>query len=101
MTSPFISVSLVTVTATFLDDTGSPADPTTITLKYKAGTADTVTVVYPDSPLTRLSEGVYQAELDTTGFDGPGLQQWTVQFTGTGTVQAIAVATFPVIPAAL
>lgn len=101
MTTPYMSGSLVTSTATFLDDTGTPADPDTITLKYKAGTAGTVTAVYPDDPVTRVSEGIYQAELDSTGFTGPGLQQWTVEWIGTGTVQAIAVATFTVVPAAL
>jgi hypothetical protein len=101
VTTPYMSGSLVTSTATFLDDTGSPADPSTITLKYKTGTGDTVTAVYPDSPVTKVSTGVYQAELDTTGFDGPNLQLWTVEWIGTGSVQAIAVSTFQVSPAAL
>lgn len=101
MTTPWMSESLVTVTVTFLDDTGTPADPSVITLKYKAGTADTITAVYPASPVTKVSAGIYQAELDTTGFTGPGQQPWTVQWSGTGNVQAIAVATFTVVPAAL
>src|SRR5215472_6709212 len=98
---PWISGSLATSTATFLDDTGSPADPTTITLKYKVGSGSTTTVVYPSAPVTRASTGVYQAELDTSGFSGPGQQLWTIEWIGTGTVQAIGVSYFLVTPPAL
>lgn len=97
----YMSGSLITSTATFLDDTGALADPSTITLKYKAGSGATVTAVYPAAPVTRVSTGVYQAELDSTGWTGPDSQLWTVQWSGTGNVQAIGVGYWEINPPAL
>ena len=68
---------------------GGIADPTTITLKYRAGGGSITTVTYPNSPIVRDSQGNYHADLDTTGFAGPGLQLWEVEWIGTGTVQVI------------
>ena len=98
---PWMSGSLVTSTATFYNADGVQADPEVVTLKYKTGAGTTNTAVYPAAPVTRLGEGVYQAELDTTGFHGPGQQLWATQWAGTGDVQAVAVAYFSVVPAAL
>lgn len=101
MTTPYMSGSLITSTATYFDENGDAADPTVVTLKYKTGSGATITAVYPSLPVTRVSTGVYQAELDTTGFTGPAQQLWTVQWAGTGNVQAIAVSHFQVTPPAL
>jgi hypothetical protein len=97
----FVAGSLITSTATFANAAGSPADPSTITLKYRAGSGPTVVAVYPAPAITRVSAGVYQALLDTTGWAGPGDQLWAVQWSGTGLVQAIADSYWFVTPAAL
>jgi len=68
---------------------GIVSDPSTITLKYKRGAQATVTIVYPDARIVRDSQGNYHADLDTTGFAGPDLELWQIQWTGTGTVAVI------------
>lgn len=83
----YMSGTLVTSTAQFRDRTGAAADPTTITLKYKKDAGATTTIVYPAAGITKDSTGVYHADLDTTGWAGPGLQGWIVEWIGTGTVQ--------------
>lgn len=70
---------------------GTVTDPTTVVLKYRRGSQATVTVTYPSSPITKDSVGNYHADLDTSGFSGPGLEFWTAQWTGTGAVAAIGV----------
>jgi hypothetical protein len=95
-----IAGSLVTTTVTFVStETGQPADPTTITLKYlPPGPGQTVqVVVYPNAFITRVSQGVYSAELDTTSLPGNWVDEWF----GTGNVQAIQVGGFTVTQAAL
>lgn len=98
---PWISGSLVTSTATYATENGTITDPSTITLKYKTAAGSTTTAVYPASPITKVATGIYQAEFDTTGFSGPGQELWTVQWSGTGAVQAIGVSYFWIVPAAL
>lgn len=83
------SGSLVTTSAAFVNEAGSAADPTTVTLKYKLDAASTITVVYPSSPIVKDATGNYHADLPTAGFTGPGVQHWFVEWTGTGAVTAI------------
>jgi hypothetical protein len=68
---------------------GGVADPTTVVLKYRRGSGSTTTVTYPSAPIVKDSAGNYHADLDTTGFSGPGRELWEVQWTGTGTVAVI------------
>lgn len=90
--------SLVTSTATFTAEaTGDATDPTTIVLKYLEPGSGVTTVTYPDAFITRVSAGVYSAELDTTSLPGA----WTVEWIGTGAVQAIAAASWTVTRAPL
>jgi hypothetical protein len=93
--------SLVTSTATFVSNqpgqVGQVADPTTITLKYVAPGGTVQTVVYPNALITRVSQGIYSAEFDSTGKAGP----WTVEWIGTGNVQAIDAATWTITSAVL
>ena len=90
--------TLVTSTATFAStETGQVADPTTVTLKYRPPGGATQTVTYPNALITRVSTGVYSAELDSTGLPGP----WTAEWIGTGAVQAIESDTWTIGPAAL
>jgi hypothetical protein len=83
------SGQLVRTNAVFTNISGTPTDPGTIVLKYKQGNGSTQTVTYPSSPIVRDTAGTYHADLDTTGWSGPGnrldLQEWT----GTGAVQGI------------
>lgn len=98
----WISGTLVTSTATFTNEqTGAVADPTTITIKYNTVAGTVTTVVYPAAGITRVSEGVYQAAIDTTGWAGPGDLFQQVQWTGTGAVQAIEDGAWFVSPPAL
>jgi hypothetical protein len=91
-----MSGSLVRSTATFKDITGALADPNTLTVKYQAGSADAVDV---SGDVVHDSTGVYHYDYDTTGFTGPGTQTVTIEWFGTGTVQAINADTWAVSPA--
>ena len=96
--STWMAGSLVTSTATFVSEaTNTAADPTTVTLKYLAPGGTVQAIVYPDARITRISAGVYSAEFDTTGKAGP----WTVEWIGTGAVQAIAAAAWAITSAVL
>ena len=91
-----VAGTLATVTATFnAEGTGEPTDPSTVTLKFSqgAGKYPSTTWVYQGvGSITRSGTGVYVAELDTT--DQPGT--WTVVWFGTGAVQVVQDAQFPV-----
>lgn len=97
----YMSGSLVRSSAAFTNLAGSPADPTTITLKYRAGAGSITTVVYPSAPIIRDGTGAYHADLDTTGWNGPGDQLWTTEWIGTGNVQAPGADYWEVEPLAL
>ncbi len=84
------SGSLVTTSAAFVNEAGAATDPSTIVLKYKKDAGATTVITAPSSPIVRDSEGNYHADLDTSGFTGPGLQQWFAEWDGTGAVQALA-----------
>lgn len=85
----YMSGSLVRTSASFTDVAGVAADPTTVTLKYKKDAGATTTVVYPSAPIIKDSTGHYHADLDTTGWAGPGNQLWETEWIGTGAVIAI------------
>jgi hypothetical protein len=68
---------------------GVVTDPDTVTLKYRHGAGATTTVVYPSAPIVKDATGNYHADLDTSGFAGPGQELWQAQWTGTGAVAAI------------
>jgi hypothetical protein len=95
------SGSLVTTSAAYVNEAGAPTDPTVVTLKYKKDAGATTTVTYPSGSVIKDSTGAYHADLDTTGFTGPGLQQWFVEWTGTGAVTAIEFDAWKVRPALL
>lgn len=97
----YVSGSLVRVTGSFFDVTGTAADPTTVTLKYKKDAGDVTTLTYADADLTKDATGVYHVDLDTTGWAGPDTQLWTLEWIGTGTVIAIVSDAFKVTPPAI
>ena len=85
----------------FRDASGNLADPTTVTLKYRAGPTGTVTtVVYPAAPIVKDAVGLYHADLDTTGTTTATGKPviWSYYWDGTGAVQAPAQAQFEVSP---
>lgn len=99
-----MSGSLVTSTATFTNTSGTPTDPTTITLKVQSPNGTVNTYTYPNAFITRVSTGVYSAEIDTTGltgYHGPITETFVVEWIGTGNVQAINSTSWPVTPAPL
>lgn len=97
-TQCWMAGSLVTSTATFIAEaTGTATDPTTIVLKYLEPGGGVTTVTYPNAFITRVSTGVYSAELDTTGLPGG----WVAEWIGTGAVQAIAASTWTITRAPL
>lgn len=84
-----MSGQLVRTKTTFVDINGNPIDPTTITLKYKDAGGAIQTVTYPTAPVVKDATGVYHADLDSTGWTGPGNALWLVEWIGTGACQAI------------
>lgn len=90
----YLAGDLVTVTATFTNSASVPTDPSTITLKVgRKGTSEKTYVYLTDAIVTRVSTGVYQANLDTTGY---AQGQYTYFWLGTGAVQAVNDGVFAV-----
>jgi len=93
----YIAGSLVRTIANFINSAGAAANPTNVTLKYRAGAGSVTTIPGPDNDGT----GTYHWDIDTTGWDGPNNLLYTCQWTGTGAVQAIGIDYFEVEPPAL
>jgi hypothetical protein len=89
-------------TVTFVaDSTDTVVDPTTVTFKYNMNNGATIaTWTYSGSStpgvgmVARLSTGVYQAQVDTTGLNG----LLVAEFVSTGTGQAAVIDTIQVSP---
>jgi hypothetical protein len=90
--NPLYEGTAVTTTCTFTTAAGALMDPSVITVSYRAGSAAAVTWTYGGGQITRVSQGVYTAELDTTNNAG----YWQVKWTGTGACAAVSLSTFPV-----
>jgi hypothetical protein len=97
----YMSGSLVRTSAAYTDVNGAPADPTSVILKYKQGNGATQTVTYPTAPIVRDATGAYHADLDTSGWAGPGNRLDIQQWTGTGVVVAIGTDSYDVEPPGL
>lgn len=98
--STYAAGTLVREHGLFFDVDGNPADPTAVTLLYQPGPqAAVIAVTYGAGQVTRVSEGVYYYDIDTSGWTGPGLGLFTARWAGTGNVQAVDVDYFEVIPA--
>lgn len=93
----YTSGALVRSSASFVNAAGAPANPTTVTFKYRPGTGAVQTNSNPANDGT----GAYHVDIDTTGWNGPDVQTFTCQWSGTGAVQAIGDDYFGVKPAAL
>lgn len=80
---------VVELEATFTDDDGELADPTTITLKIKDPSANVTTLTYAAAELTRESMGVYYYNLT---IDEAGM--WYYRWISTGTPATAEEACF-------
>ena len=98
LSGPIYAGTAVTTTVTFTTPPeGILTDPTAVTLKFRWGNnAATVWTYGGTGSIVRVSEGVYSAELDTSGT--VGVANWMVEWIGTGACAAVEVATFPVQP---
>jgi hypothetical protein len=98
--SSYPAGSLVQVMATFTDPvTNDNIDPTVVTLYFEDGAGTITTKVYGSDAgfITRQSEGVYTANLDTTPTDPTNIGVWTYQYRGSGGVgQSLKSSTFVV-----
>lgn len=93
----YASGTLVRSAAQFVNTDGIPTNPTTVTFKYRPGAGAVVTIPSPPSD----GSGAYHYDMDTTGWTGPDVQLWTLQWQGTGTVVAVDDDYFGVKPSAL
>lgn len=91
---PYTAGALVRVATWYIDPTsnllkdgyrdanGNPADPVTVTLKWRTPDAVVHTATYPAAPVVKsptqqsVSAGLYQADLDTTGLPGTWQYEW-------------------------
>ena len=80
----------IRLSAAFVDIGNNPADPTTVTVKYKAPTTATVTKVYiTDAEVIKDATGNYHIDVSINEAGG-----WKFRWEGTGAVEAAAQATF-------
>lgn len=93
----YMSGTRVQSSAVFTDVDGDPADPSTITFKYRAGSGAIVT----DAAPVRDGAGTYHSLIDTSGWTGPDHLLYTCEWIGTGTVEAIGADYFEVEPPVL
>lgn len=114
---PYTAGALVRVATWYIDPTsnllkdgykdanGNPADPTTVTLKWKTPDGVTHSFNYPAAPIVKsptqqgVTVGLYQADLDTTGLPGDWWYEWLAP--AADPVQSIQSAVFKVNPAPL
>lgn len=77
-------------------DQWPPVDPSVVTLGFIAGLGASPTVwTYGGAgSITKVSTGVYSAELPTAGTEGA----WKLKWVGTGACAAVSVAGFNVTP---
>ncbi len=96
LAQPVYAGTLVQATLNFYNLSNQLTDPSTISLIIKPGSVADIIWTYAGAQLTRQSQGVYLASLDTTpGVLGtPG--SWTLQGQGTGTCIAVNVTGFTV-----
>lgn len=89
--SEYTAGTLVRSEATFAGVSGIRLNPGSVTVQWAVAGAEPTELVPVNT-----APGVYVADVDTTGLDGLVVLQWS----GTSPVQAVAVDTFTVVPAA-
>lgn len=90
----YLSGNIAQFTVTFTtESTGAVVDPGTVSFSYSVNGGSTTTWTYASSStpavgtIGRLSEGVYQVWVDTTGLSGTILGSWLSTGTGAAAVQ--------------
>lgn len=89
----YLTGALVTVstqTGPFSDSTGTPVDPSVVTLAIRDPTGTVTTYTYGSSGINRVSTGIYTYNVDTTGLPGRFEYKWV----GTGDCQALDIEQF-------
>lgn len=95
----YIAGDLVTVTANFTNTSGTPTDPTLVSLKVGRKFTGNSTSTYNNGSLAgpyaivKASTGDYTANIDTTGFNQA---QYTYEWIGTGACQVVQYGVFAV-----
>ncbi len=91
---------LVTVTGTFTDTGGVVGDPTSVSMLYDSPTSTAPTILTRTSTstgavgsITKLSTGIYTAQIETTGV---GLYEY--RYTSTGVLTVSGESWFSVAP---
>ncbi len=100
MPSTYAIGHLVTVTGTFTDTGGVVGDPTSVSMLYDSPTSTAPTILTRTSTstgavglITKLSTGVYTAQIATTG---RGKYEW--RYTSTGVLTVSEESWFSVAP---
>lgn len=96
----YVAGTVVRCNASFVNAAGVATDPTTVTATAQyAGPAGGVPLAPPvTQAVVRDSAGAYHCEVATAGWTGPGRQQVTVFWQGTGALTAAFEDTFYVTP---
>ncbi len=89
---PFAGTPAIATATFYQAGNTTPQDPTAVSLKV-LGPSGESTYHYGTDPIERLSQGVYQYSIDTTG--SPDFV-WTAEWIGTEEVEAVDVAYFPI-----
>ena len=95
--STYLQGTEVIIKAAFVDDSGNPADPSTVSVEIEAGPGGArTTYTYPTGSWKARTpgSGIYELGVDTT----PAYGQYTHQWIGLGAVQVPGVRTFDVEP---
>jgi hypothetical protein len=81
----------------FRDANGNLADPTTVILKYRPGSAAaTITITYPDARIVKDAVGLYHANIDSTGLTTQQIDEWQYEWIGQGSIIAALLNTLEV-----
>lgn len=101
MIATYMTGSLVRESVTFLDSEGVPTDASGVTLTYRRDAGAVITLTLSNGDVSHLDTGSYFADLDTSGWDGPGVQLWTLEWVADGNLAAITGDSFAVTPPAI
>lgn len=85
------SSELATLTNTFKNSSGTPTDPTTISLTVTDPTQTSTTYTYAASQITKSATGVYTKDI-ACSIDGT----WAYEWAGTGAVSDVVAGTWEV-----
>ncbi|MGH9917516.1 MAG: hypothetical protein ACRD6W_01385 [Nitrososphaerales archaeon] len=100
ITAEIVEGNLWSSALTITDDHQNVGDPGTLVLAYSVNGGDTITLTYTDATvpraglIARLSEGVYEAQVDLTSLSGSITRYWQ----STGANQGVSEVDTIIIP---